>query len=535
MAIRGQPFQLLWDSDDASETGQRPIGPGPRDIDLGFIRDITERPDNGNTKPPAPPTLKSSGTAFPPHRKRAKPSAFNQQRSSGAGISNGSTGPIPTRSSRDELPPAVRGDDEPNASSANGRQDGSAQSEREKIDQENRQRLAEMSPEEIERERQEALSGLSSSLIERLLKRANIDQGRTDTLQEVPPNQSGDSAWPGDEQASARPRPKSKRVTFHTPEEEARNQPPEKDTTQQAKVEAQKQLPDEGHTQLPEKDQAENSDEPHTQQSTSLPPHDHDPDPDRPPTYLPDDLHPATSILPFHPPPNIHFPAPPFTPLDPSSPTFLTILRKTYFPSLPSTPSSLSWLAPLPSENPSSPPASSYSPALTSLPPSSLRFDFRGRLLPPRLAAQIPVTAGLHHHGDAPEAAGYTIRELAHLSRSTVPSQRCVAMQTLGRVLYRLGRGDFGRDDGGDGEGGGFGDGGDADGNWGAGEGEGEEGGGRELYLGLWKCIEEGRVLETLMEEAGRGEGKGNRSVWVTATEAVWLWRRGGGKRVRAG
>lgn len=109
-----------------------------------------------------------------------------------------------------------------------------------------------------------------------------------------------------------------------------------------------------------------------------------------------------------------------------------------------------------------------------------------------------------------------------------MPGQRCVAFQTLGRLLYRLGRGDFGSDGGA-----GVGyedDGGDDD--EGAG---GEEGGGRELYLGLWKCVEEGRVLETLMEEAGRAEGKGNRSCWVTATEALWLWRRGGGKRVRAG
>ena len=54
------------------------------------------------------------------------------------------------------------------------------------------------------------------------------------------------------------------------------------------------------------------------------------------------------------------------------------------------------------------------------------------------------MTAGLHHHGAAPEDAGYTIGELAHLARSTVPAQRCVAFQTLGRVLYRLGRGEFG-------------------------------------------------------------------------------------------
>ena len=91
-----------------------------------------------------------------------------------------------------------------------------------------------------------------------------------------------------------------------------------------------------------------------------------------------------------------------------------------------------------------------------------------------------------------------------------MPSQRCVAFQTVGRVLFRLGRGDFGV----------------------------EGGVGEELWEGLWGEIEKGRVLEGLVEAAG-GEGKevgegdvvGNRSVWCTAVEACWLWRRGGGKK----
>ena len=78
-----------------------------------------------------------------------------------------------------------------------------------------------------------------------------------------------------------------------------------------------------------------------------------------------------------------------------------------------------------------------------------------------------------------------------------------MAYQTLGRILYRLGIGTFGDEE-------------------------------EELAQGLWKCVEEGRVLETLVTEAGRGEGEGNRSCQITAVEAVWLWRKGGGKRMKA-
>jgi len=375
-----------------------------------------------------------------------------------------------------------------------------------------------MSPGEIERERQELMSGLSSSLIERLLKRANIDEGRTDILEEPLRNRFEHSALASDEGVNAHHKRNFKKVTFDTLEEVGHKQPDEDHPRQ----------PEETPEELHAKDDhpKEPSDHQVQQPATSLP------DLDRPPTYPPTNLNPATSLtLPAF--PNIHFPLPPTPslPLDPSSPSFLTNLHKTYFPHLPTNPTALAWLSPLPDpSSASSPntPLSPYSPHHPSLPPSSLRFDFRGRLLPPKLAAQLPVTMGLHHHGDAPEAAGYTIPELAHLSRSSVPGQRCVAFQTLGRVLYRLGRGDFGNADEGNDEGGG-GDDDDEEGE------EGAAGGGRELYLGLWRCVEEGRVLETLMEEAGRAEGKGNRSCWVTATEALWLWRRGGGKRVRAG
>jgi hypothetical protein len=55
-----------------------------------------------------------------------------------------------------------------------------------------------------------------------------------------------------------------------------------------------------------------------------------------------------------------------------------------------------------------------------------------------RLILSIALGVGLHHHGQSPDKAGYTIRELARLSRSTVPSQRTIALQSLGAVLAGL-------------------------------------------------------------------------------------------------
>lgn len=85
------------------------------------------------------------------------------------------------------------------------------------------------------------------------------------------------------------------------------------------------------------------------------------------------------------------------------------------------------------------------------------------------------MVAGLHHHADAPEAAGYTIPELARLARSSFPAQRCIAFQTLGRILYRLGAGHYGPD-------------------------------GTDLVDGLWRCVDQGRVLEMLQRAAVAGD-----------------------------
>lgn len=49
----------------------------------------------------------------------------------------------------------------------------------------------------------------------------------------------------------------------------------------------------------------------------------------------------------------------------------------------------------------------------------------------------IPLHKGLHHHGDEPGVAGYSLAELVMLCRSTVPAQRTVAFGTVARVLER--------------------------------------------------------------------------------------------------
>jgi hypothetical protein len=132
---------------------------------------------------------------------------------------------------------------------------------------------------------------------------------------------------------------------------------------------------------------------------------------------------------------------------------------------------------------------------------------------------------GLHHHGDDPHAAGYTIPELAILARSTFPAQRCIAWQVIGRILFRLGRAEFG-----------------------------DRGG--QLSEGLWFVIEKEGVVAGMLAEAdgaaGQSGGKKkasdkrdvegkndgipvasgvgrHASAAAWAVEGIWLWQKGGG------
>ncbi|XP_069773253.1 RNA polymerase II-associated protein 1 [Narcine bancroftii] len=69
------------------------------------------------------------------------------------------------------------------------------------------------------------------------------------------------------------------------------------------------------------------------------------------------------------------------------------------------------------------------------------RFSFHGDLIPP--GADVPTHLGLHHHGEQPEEAGYSLQELFHLSRSQIIQQRTLALQMLARVIQKAKAGDF--------------------------------------------------------------------------------------------
>lgn len=437
MAVRGERFDINLDSDEEPDGIDSSVPAQIPSFNVGLVGDIKERKATSDAKPPAPPRFKSSETGFPAHKTRTGPSKFKQRRENQVQDASQPKRHVDHTIVSPHLSPR----------SIVNRQEIDGPS----IDQENRQRLAQMSDEEIEEARKELTGGLSSSLIERLLKKANIDEGRNDSRGEMHPVQ---------DEASPLSKTSAKKVTFEEPEDEE---------GPISNINPAKQTP--------------------TLSS----------DPDAPPLHPPPDLQPA-SRTPLPPPPTIHFPQPPKPPdLDSSDPNFLSALHSNYFPSLPSDPSTMAWMTPIDSKAEKE---SVYSATQESFTPSSLRFDFRGHLLPPRLSAQIPQSKGLHHHAHAPSSAGYTVSELAHLARSAYPAQRCIAYQTLGRVLYRLGRGDFG--------------------------GEGED-----LCEGLWGLMDHGRVVEGMVAAAAKGEEGGNRSVWVTATEACWLWRKGGGRKWR--
>lgn len=440
MSLRGQRFTVDL-SDDEAETGLKSKIPHNAipSLSSAFIGDIKER----STAPPSAPKMKATPTGFPEHKKRARVSAFKQQRGGSAKSVNADS------PNAFAVPPARS--TQPGVNNA-PKDTNFEEEERRRIDEENKQKLEMMSAEEIDEERQELLAALNPSLIERLLKRANLDEGRGDTGIDPP---SSNIAYESQKPLTT---------------EEEKDAVPAPVSTGKPVV-------------APKSVRFEEDEEP----------------------AEPIAIHPASNP-PTEPLPNlgpaVHFPKAPTVPdLDPSDPSFLEHLHGKYFPNLPADPSKLAWMAPIPTHGSVADQESPYYPAHEALPASALRFDFRGGLLPPRISRAMPSTKGLHHHGEAPEAAGYTVPELARLARSAFPAQRCIAFQTLGRLLYRLGRGELGHED-------------------------------SEIAKGLWRCVEEGKVIETL-QEASSAEG-GHQGSKVYAVEAVWLWQKGGGKRWKA-
>ncbi|KAK1831241.1 RPAP1-like protein [Podospora conica] len=363
-----------------------------------------------------------------------------KQRRQGQGQGQGQPEPAAT-SSNASKPTAKPG---PGRNGKADPKEDAAAAERRRIDEENQAILASMSSQDIVGAQKDLYDSLDPSLIQMLLRRATLDQRPTgpDPF-DIPP----------------------------APEPESKQGPPPEIKIDDTSKEPSKV----DETPAPKPKKTVTFDAP-------------------PPSEDADPAHDTT-----------HFPSTPSVPdLDPSDPNFLETLHKKYFPNLPADPSKLAWMAPIPSEHSAADRESPYYPGQDSLPISSLRFDFRGSLIPPRASRSIPVSKGLHHHGEAPEAAGYTILELARLARSAVPAQRCIAYQTLGRMLYRLGQGE-----------------------WGVGAG-GRDGDEDDLAFAMWRCIAEGRVLDALAEEASLPEGKGHMSAKAYATEALWLLEKGG-------
>jgi len=433
--IRGQRVELDLGSDDEQDSPQRAQLLG------AFVGDVLERKPAA-AKPPSAPTLKSK-TGFPEHRKHDIGSRFKQQKSQGASAKRPGF----------EATPAQQNVPQPAAVNApivggNAKPRSWEEEEKQRIDEENSQKLAGMSQTEIEEEQRELMSSLSPALIQRLLKRSNIESGSNES------NLFPESQSPRTQQPEVTKKTTTKSVSFAEPQTEER-------ATDDAVEHDDQEAPVAEHL-----------------------PHD-----------------------------SVHFPGPPQPPdLDPSSATFLDDLHDKYFPSLPADPDKLEWMqASKSNKDPYDPTASAFSA-------KEIRFSFNGELLAPKTASLIPVTAGLHHHGDAPDSAGYTIAELAHLSRSTYAAQRCIAFQTLGRILYRLGKGEFG-DPGEPGA-----------------DLHGAEDTFGELARGLWNEVAQEKVIETLVTESeGQGIDRGKHvSAKAYATEGVWLWRKGGGRRWKA-
>ncbi|OQE16861.1 hypothetical protein PENFLA_c026G05687 [Penicillium flavigenum] len=354
------------------------------------------------------------------------------------------------------------------------------QDEKKSIDEENRRQLAAMSDAQIQQEREELMEQMDPGLLGRFLRRANIEEDQKSKFEPAPA-------------ADETSKPK-KSVSFDIPPSAPVSAP--------------------------------------SAQSHSIPklsPKPHPRNEDLAPPTLPEDLHPASERPSLDPATieTFHFPQPtaPMPVLDPSSPSFLSDLQSHYFPEIAQDPSTLSWLQPLSADEEDPDSTSAYHPASNaiSMAPSAIRFSLTGTILAPETSLSLPTTMGLHHHGEDPHAAGYTIPELAILSRSTFPAQRCIAWQVIGRILFRLGRAEFG-----------------------------ERGG--QLSDGLWFVIEKEGIVAGMLAEAdgaagqtqGRDRSKNTKheeggnlplasgvgrhaSAAAWAVEGIWLWQKGGG------
>ena len=194
-----------------------------------------------------------------------------------------------------------------------------------------------------------------------------------------------------------------------------------------------------------------------------------------------------------------------YEPLDINDPNFNEELHRKFFPDLPQEPEKLTWMQQVNTE-------AMGDGVLHDV--SACRFDFKGNMVPPNRKLET-TNDGLHHHSEDPELAGYTIPELAHLAMSKFPAQRCIAIQTLGRILFKLGKQSYSQlvpevDA----------------------ETYKEEGGSKQIinkiYFMFWDLVKDCQVIDALQLAADESKTP-NLSVRNYAIDALWLWKQGSG------
>ncbi|CAI2173272.1 8795_t:CDS:1 [Funneliformis geosporum] len=132
---------------------------------------------------------------------------------------------------------------------------------------------------------------------------------------------------------------------------------------------------------------------------------------------------------------------------DENDDSFPRKMKEKYFPNVSIEPEKIEWMGiefekDKPLKNNGQILRDSVIPKSSDPPAAFYRFDFHGNIL--EKDADIPTYMGLHHHGDNPDQAGYTLSELFHLSRSRVPSQRIIPLNVIGRIMRKVRKGHYG-------------------------------------------------------------------------------------------
>ena len=176
MGIRGQRFNIDLSSEDEADVAEPPKPAFSAGTALSLVGDIKERSFPSTAKSPSLLGNKSAETGFPAHKIRVRQSTFKRGRASH---------PPPTKNSANVIEPSpnalgsTASEHDDAVTTGMGGEEWAKADETRGIDEENKQRIAKMSPDEIEEARNELLTGLSPSLIERLLHKANIEEGCT--------------------------------------------------------------------------------------------------------------------------------------------------------------------------------------------------------------------------------------------------------------------------------------------------------------------------------------------------------------------